>query len=151
MRVSTSQFGFSILQVLLVISILLVITSMALPSLYQFQLGAQIDTVAAEVGQNLRRAQTRAMIGYDNSNWGLYFDDHTYTIFSGDSYVLRNESRDEEYYIADAIQIVNDFDNEILFTKISGIPNNSGQISLTNIAAEESLITINIAGVVEYR
>ena len=151
MQTIAKQFGFSMLQVLLVISIVLIIASMALPSLYQFQSGVQIDTVAAEIGQNLRRAQTRALVGYDNSNWGVYFGAGVYTIFSGNSYALRNTDRDEDYQVVEAIQVVNDFSDEIVFTKITGTPDNSGQVTLTNIAGEESIIIISSEGVVEYR
>jgi len=151
MKYINNNFGFSLIQVLLVISIMLLLVSMAVPSLYQLQSSAQIDTISAEIAQNLRRAEARAMVGYNNTDWGVYFTDNTYTIFSGDSYALRDENKDEDFTIASSIELVTDFANEMVFTKPSGLPNTSGQIVLTNNVYEEAIIDINSLGVIEYR
>ncbi|MBL7022051.1 hypothetical protein ISR92_01910 [Patescibacteria group bacterium] len=152
MFLNIKQGGFSIVQVLLVLAIFLVIASMAIPSLYQFQVGAQVDTVAAELGQSLRRAQSRAIVGYDNTNWGVYFEEDAYTIYSGNDYNTRNTDRDESYPYSNSILIINDFSDEIVFTRISGLPSSEGNITLSNsMNSDQSTITINSLGVIEYR
>ncbi|MFW0862435.1 MAG: pilus assembly FimT family protein [Candidatus Komeilibacteria bacterium] len=148
---NNKQGGFNLVQVLLVVAIFLVIASMSVPSLYQFQTGAQIDTVAAEISQNLRRAQSKAIVGYNNSNWGVYFTEDVYTIFSGNDYNTRDANEDEDYTYSSAIQLVNDFSDEILFTKITGTPSTAGTITLSTTGNEQAIITINTLGVIEYR
>ena len=152
MFLNIKQGGFSMVQLLLVLAIFLVIASMAVPSLYQFQVGAQVDTVAAEVGQNLRRAQSRAVVGYDNTNWGVYFEEGEYTIYSGNDYNTRNSDRDEIYPYSNSVLIVNNFSDDIVFTRITGLPNSEGTVTLSNIMdSDQSIITINSLGVIEYR
>jgi len=147
----SKQGGFNLIQVLLVVAIFLVIASMTVPSLYQFQTGAQIDTVTAEISQNLRRAQSRAMVGYNDSNWGVYFTAGVYTIFSGDEYNTRDMSEDEDYTYSGSIQVINDFADQIVFSKITGIPDTAGTVTLSTTGNEQSVITINTLGVIEYR
>jgi len=146
-----NQSGFSFIQVLLVLALFMVMASLTIPSLYQLQTGVQIDTVAAEIGQNLRRAQTKAMTGLNNSAWGVYFADHSYIIFSGDSYESREPDWDEDYLVSAGLTMVNDLDEEVVFSKISGQPDSTGEITLSTFAGEIVSITINSQGAIEYR
>jgi Tfp pilus assembly protein FimT len=141
--------GFNLVQVLLVLAIFLTIASFAIPSLYQLQTGVQIDTVASEMAHNLRRAQTRALSGFDDTNWGVFFDNQTYVIFAGDSYETRNQDWDEDYLIAGSVSIINDFGSEIIFSKMNGVPDSDGSITLSNTANESAVININTLGVID--
>lgn len=148
---SIKQRGFSFLQVLLVIGLFMVMASLTVPSLYQWQTGVQINTIATEIGQNLRRAQVKAMSGFNNSNWGIYFSNNSYTIFIGSSYDGRDQSWDEDYLVSSSITMINDFSDEIIFSQNTGLPSTSGEITLSNLSGEVISITINELGVIEYR
>lgn len=143
--------GFSLLQVLLVVAIFMVIVSLTVPNLYQWQTGVQINTIATEIGQNLRRAQVKAMSGFNNSNWGVYFSDNSYTIFIGDSYSGRDQSWDEDYLVLSSITMINDFSDEIIFSQNTGLPNTDGEVIISNLSGDIISITINELGVIEYR
>ena len=145
-----NQGGLSLVQILLVVAIFLVIISIAIPSMYQLQTGVRIDSVAAEIGQNLRRAQTKAMTGYQNSDWGIKFNTNSYVIFSGETCDTRNQVEDENFIISNSINMVNDFNDEILFSQYTGVPSVIGTIILSNITSEEYEIIINAEGAVSY-
>jgi len=150
MTLYNDQLGTNMVQILLVVAIFMIITSMAIPSLYQFQSGIRIDAVAVEIGQNLRRAQTKAMTGYQNTDWGVYFSGNTYTIFSGASYITRDQTEDEEFIISSSITVTNDFNDEILFFQNSGLPDVMGVITLDDLTETDVEISINAQGVIEF-
>jgi len=141
--------GFNLVQVLLVLAIFMIIASFAIPSLYQLQTGVQIDTVASEMSHNLRRAQIRALSGFNDSNWGVYWQERSYTIFAGDSFVARDQDWDEDYLITGSVLISNDLGDEIIFTKQTGEPDTAGSIILTNHANETSTVYISELGVID--
>jgi len=150
MKLKNNQSGINMIQVLLVVAIFMIIASMAIPSMYQLQSGIRIDSVATEIGQNLRRAQTKAMTGYKDSDWGVYYSANSYTIYSGDSYELRDQTEDEDFIISGSITIVNDFGDEIRFFQNSGLPNVTGLVILSDLSNIQYEISINSQGVIEY-
>ncbi|MFH1667593.1 MAG: hypothetical protein ABH884_01045 [Candidatus Komeilibacteria bacterium] len=141
--------GFNLVQVLLVLAIFMIIASFAIPSLYQLQTGVQIDTVASEMSHNLRRAQTKALSGFNDSDWGVYWQGRSYVIFAGNSYAERDQDWDEEYLIAGSVSISNDLGDEIIFIKQTGEPDTAGSITLSNPANEIAIIYISELGVID--
>ncbi|MFW0837991.1 MAG: GspH/FimT family pseudopilin [Candidatus Komeilibacteria bacterium] len=145
------QKGFDMIQVILIIALFLALTAIAVPSLRQFQTSNQLDTAVTELVQNLRRAQSKAITGLQGDAWGVYFAEQNYTIFAGTDWNSHDNAADEVYILPGGFNLTTDFGNQLIWSAINGRPINFGNITLSNSAGASEIITINQAGIIDYR
>ncbi len=103
----------------------------------------QLDTATDEVLQILRRAQALALSQENDSSYGVFFTDSSYTLFKGDSFISREAEFDQVYKLAGNVT-ASGLD-EVVFPKLYGLPDSSGIVSLKN-SRGSSVIQINAAG-----
>ena len=143
--------GFTLIEVLLSVAIIALITGMSLPILASFNDRNDLDLTTQSIVSQLRRAQTYARGINGNSQWGVYTQDGSSTLFKGSSYLdlARDTSYDEPTTISPAITVTGL--SEFLFDKLDGAPNTTGSLTLTNTNTNETrTITINAKGMVSY-
>lgn len=138
--------GLSLIEVLLVIAILAFLVFLTLPLSVDFYKNQQLNTVADEIVQALRRAQNKAVSGESDKKFGVYITTGEYVLFQTDSnYIGRDQSFDEKFKVVDLINFSSI--NEVVFSKLTGLPSVSGKIILTN-DTDSLAIDINRGGAV---
>ena len=141
--------GFTIPELLLVVTIIGMLSVLAVPFYRDFLIDNQLDTVVSESTQALRRAQGYARAGRTDSQWGVYIDDAAdqVTLFRGSSFAARDTAYD------DIIDIPTTMTpsglTEVVFTRTTGLPNTTGTITFTAISGESATIDINSQGLIE--
>lgn len=140
--------GFTLLEILLSVSLLAIIGGMVIPSYHTFIVRNDLDIATATLAHNLRRAQSLSQSADGDMTWGVHVGVGSILIYKGASYVLRDSSFDENTQIPTTI--VPTGINEITFSKVFGLPNATGTFSLTSQANEQRNVTINEKGMVDY-
>ena len=134
--------GFSLVEILIVVAILAFLFVLMVPSGIQFYRTQQLDTVTEEIVQALRKVQLNSMSVKNDSAFGVYFSSGQYVLFRGNSYLSRDQ--EEIFEILNDISFSGDI-SEVVFSKLSGDPNNIGNLILT-LNNKTKTININSLG-----
>ena len=154
------SYGFTMLELMLTMSILAILFGLTVVSLTNIIPKANTRAAAEVLVADLREQQMKAMSGYEAitggaSNYGIFFETNRYTLFTGNSYVMGNQ---ENFVVNLQNGLVFDTTNlplsTIVFTKGSGDPTNYSatyhSIQIRNVVtAEQRTITFNQSGVLE--
>lgn len=135
--------GLTVLEILIIISIIAILASLTLPLGLDFYRSQQLETQSQGILQTLRRAQLKAMSQEGDSQFGVYITNDNYTLFKGNSYLARDAQYDEVFDLP--IIINTSGRREIVFSKLEGKPNVTGSIILTN-GRDTVTISINEVG-----
>lgn len=139
--------GFSLAETLVVLTIIIIFSSISFFTYYSARENNNLDLIAFEVIEGLRRAQTNARAMREDSFWGVKINEDQIVIFKGNNY----ENRDIEFD-----QIINTSSNisitgldEIVFEKLTGFTSDVGFFTLSNKNTEKN-IEINELGIIFY-
>ncbi len=143
--------GFTIIEIVIVLSILIVLILVAIPFFQSFSVSHQLETNTQDILNTLRRAQSAAMGSKENSKFGVYFttgSPASLTFFRGDSYASRDPEYDEVYTLPQTISLSLNIGggSEIIFGKLKGAPNVTGTVTLTSVNNETRTLNINQVG-----
>ena len=145
--------GFTLIEMLVVIGILLTLISLTTISLTRIQSRVNLTTTVNDFIADLREQQTRAMVGDTGTglapdNFGIHFDANSYTLFEGTYYATGSANFAPS--LPSVVQISSTFSGgNILFSKGSGEANSTGSVTFTNTASnEQKTIILNKYGVV---
>lgn len=131
--------GFTLLEVILSLGILTIIAGLGFVVSLDFYrtyfFNADRDTFVGV----LQSARAKAMSNINESNFGVYVESSSYTLFQGVSYVLRDVSQDS--IISTSPRITKTGLSEVVFSQLSGDANITGDIWLH---AGTSTATISI-------
>lgn len=143
-----SMRGFTIIELLIVVAILAIVGFFSIPFVQTFQISSDLNSVADQLTQAIRRAQLQARAGQNDDDWGVAFneDDKEYIIFKGTSYASRDSIFDEVIGYPSRFSAINDLSNEIIFFKYSGAPTASGTITIVDDQGNEQR-TIRVSGI----
>ena len=135
--------GFTLIEILLVIGILIILLSLISPFVFDFYKNRQLDSCGQEIIQVLRRAQLKAMSVENDSSFGVFLGNNSYILFKGESFEKRDIQYDEIYELSKFIKISGI--QEIVFSKNEGLPSITGTIVLA-ANGDKRTITINKIG-----
>lgn len=123
--------GFTLLEILLVISIIVVLAVLIFPLSLNFYKNQQLESHSQQILQVLRRAQLKAMAIEEDSSFGVHFDndEKKYTLFKGNSYSPA-DLNNEEFDFPGIITISGP--SEVVFSKLEGMPSFIGDIILSS-------------------
>lgn len=143
-----NESGFTLLEALLSLAIITLIAGLSIPVYNQLQMNNDLHIAAATSAQTMRRAQILSQAVDGDTSWGVYAQVESITLFQGASYVARNTSFDEVFSMPSTIAPSGQ--QEFVFAKFSGLPQNAGMLTLTLNANETRNITINAKGTITY-
>ena len=140
--------GFTLLEVLLSIAIIAGLAGMSIPVYQALQMRNDLDIATVTAAQTLRRAQTLAQAVDGDTSWGVYTQSGSITLFRGTSYASRDTDVDEVFTVPTTITPTGR--QEFVYIKFSGVPQNTGTLTLTSEANEIRNITVNGKGTIIY-
>lgn len=136
--------GFSLIELLIVIAIIVVISGLGLFVGLDFYKTYALNSERDIVTSVLMKARNRAANNLNESPHGLYIDSNGYTIFQGISYALRDQSHDEPIKRNNAVNVSGL--QEVVFEQLSGnLTTTEGEITLSN-GARSIIISLNNEG-----
>jgi len=143
-----SRSGVTLLEILLVVSIIAIVSGFSLPVYEIFKNKNDLGLGATLSANALRRAFELAMASDGDTNWGVKFVTSSIIIFKGNSFASRGQSFDEKSDISSNISITDT--NEVLFQKYSGLPTAETTTTLTSSNGETATIHVNLKGAIIY-
>lgn len=146
--------GFTLIETLTILGVLIIITATAVPAYRRFQKETDLTNGVEEIINVLKVAQSKTLASEKDSQWGVYFSTistpHKYTLFKGADYASRDVSSDRIYNIPSLVEIYNidliGAGQEIVFDRLTGLTEQYGQISLRlkeNILETKTIIIEN--------
>ena len=129
--------GFSLIELLVVIGIIVILMVLAVPSYYFFQKQSDLTSSTEEIINTLRLAQNKALASEGASQYGVYFDQtttpHQFILFKGGSYAARDSLFDNIHELPGSVEIYDinlGGEQEVVFNRLIGDTSQSGDISL---------------------
>lgn len=141
--------GFTLIEMLLSVSIIGLLAGFSLPVYQSFQNRNELDITAQGLASALRRAQTYARGMNGDSDWGVSIQTGSIILFKGSVFASRDTAYDEPVTISPNT-IVSGGVSQVLFTKFSGAPTTTGTVTLTSINNDVRTVNINAKGMVTY-
>lgn len=163
-----SEYGFSLIEILLVISLLTIILAISVPNLFNLSSQANISSISLDIKSLLREAQSKAMNTDTQEQpttfeFGIHFESNSYTLFKGSSY---NSSDPDNFVVSTPNSIVLssnlkcnstplDCANSVVFSRISGEVinfdlNNESYICISEPSTNKKIkLSLNSIGVVD--
>lgn len=140
--------GFTLLEMLLSVSIIVIITSITVPVYFSLKIDNDLNIAQNIIVTGLRRAQILARASKNDSDWGVHMQTNSITIFNGTSYAARVTTFDEDFDTPNTVTFSNL--SEIVFSKFTGLPTTTGQIDLTANNNATAQVAINAQGEIDY-
>jgi prepilin-type N-terminal cleavage/methylation domain-containing protein len=140
-----SRAGYTLIEMILVIAILLLLGGMSAFIYSRFYLVNAVSNSAEIVIFSMRKAQHYSMIGKQTGNWGVAFTGGAVLVFNGTSSATRNTTFDEVWDIPNTVSL-SGF-NETIFSRVTGLPSVTSTIVIS-AAGETKTVSVNGQGVV---
>ena len=147
----TRQQGFTLIEVLLVMGILVAVSGLAIPFLFSYQTSSDLITYADQAQRILRRAQWQAVTGQNGDGWGVYFnnDQRQFILFKGADFDSRDQDYDQIVDYPAGLNFSSTFGDEIKFEIYSGAPAVNGTITATTTESDFfKIITVDSLGTI---
>jgi len=139
--------GFSLLEIIIVIGIFLLITTIPTTFYFNWKSSAELNNSFNSLVHQLRRAQVLAQANNGDISWGVKMQTSKITVFQGTNYAGRVLAKDEDIIIPSTISFP--LITEIVFNKYSGTPVSFGLITISK-GSDAKQITVNSKGILEY-
>lgn len=75
MKIFFKENGLTLIEIILSLTILAILSSMAFVWFLGYYRQTELDSSAKSIVNTLRKAQSNSTSGKDSKNWGVYFDD----------------------------------------------------------------------------
>ena len=142
----TNERGLTIIEVLIVISIVAVIGSSFISLSINFLTSNNLKNITDELISALRTAQANSMYGKGGSNWGVKISESKIFLYKGNSYEGRDQAFDHSSGIPSNITIIQEED--IFFFRRTGTPSATPDITIQTQTGDTNTVSVNGAGAV---
>ncbi len=133
--------AFGLIEVLIVIGVLGAVTTLSIPLYNEYQIRSDLELATQQTTQGLDRARLLSQSAERDSSWGFYVPSGT--LYKGDSYAERDTAFDEVFAMPSTIAVSGLFD--VAFSKVEGLPSETGDIVLRALNNDERVIQVSIA------
>ncbi len=147
---SKNSSGFSLIEILISVAILVLVSFLALAALSVLPKQVTLDSTSQGILSVLRLARSQTLGSKGADTYGVYFETGKYVLFKGDTYVS-GASENKEYTLSDveinSISLTGG-GSSVVFDRIRGTTASDGtiQIRLTRDTARTATIQINPSG-----
>ena len=139
--------GFSVFEILLVVTLLIIVLVIYFPSIKSIRSSSDLITARSSFIDSLKRSQVRAISAENDSVWGTKIEPGKITIFKGDNFTTRDRAFDEIILISSRVNWSGL--DEIYFSKLTGRTNSPGTITFDVAGVPPATININEQGVLD--
>ena len=137
--------GFSLVEILVVISVFLLLTVGGIETYVQVKASESLHAVSGEIADAARRAQIKSEAVEGDSQWGFHINATNAIVFKGASYASRTTSFDETYQFSTTVLVAGT--TEYIYAKMTGMPSVAGTTTLT-LSGKTRTILINAQGII---
>ncbi|HAT73705.1 MAG: hypothetical protein US30_C0007G0047 [Candidatus Moranbacteria bacterium GW2011_GWF2_36_839] len=146
--------GFTLVEIMLVVSLMVIVGTISVPVYQTVQLQNDLDLAISSITQTLHRAQILSQGSDGDSTWGARVSSGSVILFKGTTYASRDPLYDEVFEISPNLVIsssgfVSPTSPELIFSKMLGEPTPYGTITLTTVSNQAKNIVINPKGMTE--
>ncbi len=150
MQTSALSRGFTLIEIMVVITIVVVLSAIAVVSLSAMQERMTLNSATSELIFHLEESKSRAVAGVQGQPHGIYFDTDYYVQFIGDEYDP-NDSANTIHAIDPRLELSTDIlgdEESIIFSRITGATEDSHTvvISLKNNVDEDRSVLVGAGG-----
>lgn len=142
-----NQSGFTIIELVLVLGIIVTITAISAPFYMSLSRGNDLDAATSILAQDLYQAQTYSRNRNQDTQWGVAINGQVITLFSGATYASRNASQDIIYTVPNSISLTGS--SQIVYSKLYGLPVATGSFTLSG-GGKTKTVVVNNKGMIEY-
>lgn len=143
------QQGFTLVELLLSVSIIVILVGLSLPVYFNFVARNDLNIATQNLTSSFRRAQTNARGVNGDASWGVAIVSESVVLFKGATYATRDSTYDEVSGLQGSITTSGI--TEVVFSKLFGAPNTTGTVTLSNTQTNETrTVTLNAKGTVSY-
>jgi prepilin-type N-terminal cleavage/methylation domain-containing protein len=145
--------GFTLIEIMVVVSISVIISSMIFLGLYSFGGEYNLKRTTEETVSLLERAKSLSINSYNGSKHGIYFTATSAHLFAGD--VWNSDSIEYTMSYANGVSLATSSfttsSTTVIFEKITGETNTYGSLKyyLKNNPTSSSTIQINKTGIIK--
>lgn len=164
---STSLAGFTLLEVLLVIAIMLILLSSSASLLGSRTPEKSLDASARAVVEHISKARNYATSGYFGDAWGVKVLDNNsvcsdsgdcVVVFKGKNYATRDSAYDSIFDLKNGISLASGQANEFYFSQVAGWLSTTTagyemteqRVILVNTVSQQKIVSTTPAGLVYY-
>jgi prepilin-type N-terminal cleavage/methylation domain-containing protein len=137
--------GFTFIELILVMALILILGTMSTAFAARFLTQNAVDNTTDQFVSSFRKAQLNAIMGKQDSNWGVNYASNTITLYRGNSFATRTTAFDERYTVNTAVTVSGMTD--LNFTSMTGAPGSTPTITISG-NGNTNTITVNSQGVV---
>lgn len=140
--------GFSLLEVLLSVSVLAILAGISAPVYFSFLSESNLEVAVLSWVKSLRRAKLLAEASNLDSVWGAKLTSTSAIVFWGSNFSLRDQGRDEVFELSGLGSVAGL--TEVYFSKLSGLPSVFGTSTLISQQGEVLEVYLNDKGAINY-
>jgi type II secretory pathway pseudopilin PulG len=156
---SYSTDGFTIIEVLVVVSIAVVVGTIMLVNFSLQKSKTDLHAITQGVASGLRSAQNKTVSSENYSSYGVYFNSsatpNQYVLFKGATYSSRDTSADAVFKLPSTYEfslVSIGGGNEVDFTSLTGVTTQAGSVGiwLKNDHTQTEAVYVNASGAVGF-
>jgi prepilin-type N-terminal cleavage/methylation domain-containing protein len=137
--------GFTLIELILVVAMILILTTMSTSFYSRFINQNSVINASDQLVMQLRKAQMYAMMGKQNSNWGVGYSSNTMTLYKGSTFTGHTTEFDENFTVPTSVTITGLSD--VNFTKTTGATGTQS-ITISDQNGNSSAVNVNSLGTV---
>ncbi len=149
---SNASTGFTLIEILIVIGIFLIISSIVFFSFSNLNKVQALDKSAMSVASVLEEARSLTLSSKDSSQYGVFFDDDEVVLFKGEDYdpneIVKTVSLNP---LVEISEIFGGDADEVVFERLTGKASEEGLVvvSLKSDSEVQKIIKVYLTGLVE--